>query len=103
MLDVPKVNNVEVEVLLLDTNIPYLGILTYDDELWIVDRRVINADTKLISRGQMAIMYKVEELETILAQLSDEQTEKKKRLKKRSLSVKIRDCLISKGRVIRLK
>lgn len=100
MLDVPVVKNTMVEELLLDTCIPYLGILTYDDELWIVDRRVINTDTKLISRGQMAVMYKVNELEDILLQLSGEKVEG---LRKRVLATKIRDCLLSKGRVCRLK
>lgn len=99
MLEVPTVKNTEVEPLLQDSDIPYLGILTFDDELWLIDRRVVNSDTNLISRGRMAFIYKAEELEGILAQLSDEKVENPNR---RRLVLKIRDCLISKGRVCRL-
>ena len=56
MLEVPTVKNTEVEPLLQDSDIPYLGILTFDDELWLIDRRVVNSDTNLISRGRMAFI-----------------------------------------------
>lgn len=65
-LEIPRLNSEDIDVLLKSGKIPYIGIMTIHDDLWLLDREEHLQDVNMISRGKMAIFYNINSLKSIL-------------------------------------